>query len=259
MNLAATVARILIVMVLGLGCAGCWKNGTSEMDEEKDPNLLKGRSLFAMNDYIGASAAWEKSLQANPRNAEAHFELLVVNAQKLNDYATAIYYGNRFLKLKPKDRRLQTVSTIMTSCKQELAKDCFPGPVTPDMINRFEKLDKTNKLQQALIAQLSEKLFIATSRPPATLLSAVSNAAPVQPGRVINAPSSPAAAVTPTIAAKPEPSKSKQYKTYTVKARDTVGRISKEYNVSVTALTEANPGLNPKKIRAGQTLNIPVR
>jgi tetratricopeptide (TPR) repeat protein len=258
MNLAAIAARILIVTLLGLGCAGCWNNSPSVLDEQKDPNLLKGRSLFAINDYEGAAEAWEKTLQANPRNAEAHFELLVVNGQKLNDYATAIYYGNRFIKLKPADYRMQTVTTIVETCKQRLAKDCFTAPVPSDLVLKFDKLDKENKSLKAIVEDLEKKLYIARLA-AASATNIVSNAAPGLPIRMGSPPSNPPPSMLLGLASQGTPLKSKSYKTYIVKARDTVGRIARENNTSVSALTEANPGLNPKKIRPGQTLNIPVR
>lgn len=248
------MARVVIVILFGLGCAGCWINGPSALDEEKDPNLLRGRSLFAMNNYSGAAESWEKALQSNPRNAEAYFELLVVNAQKLDDYATAIYYGNRFIKLKPNDRRMQIVTNIMGSCKQALAKDCFPGPVTQDLVNKFDKLDKENKSLKAQVELLNQKLYMAT-HPPVS--NTVSNATPSQAVRMTNSPSNTPSPPTFNAAVQKQPAK--PHKTYVVKPRDTAGRIAKDYNVSLNALIEANPGLNPKKIKVGQTLNIPVR
>ena len=258
MNLAAIVARVLIVMLLGLGCAGCWNNGPSTLDEEKDPYLLKGRSLVAVKDYTGAAEAFEKTLQANPRNAEALFELLVVNAQKLNDYATAIYYGNRFGKLKPNDSRMISVTQMVQNCKIALSKDCVPAPVPTDLINKFEKMSKENKSLLATVEQLKQRLFYAERQIAATA-SSISNAPPVPSTRMGNAQSDPPPMAVLSAATLGEPIKSKQFKTYVIKSRDTLGRISRDYNVSVAALTEANPGLNPKKIKAGQTINIPVR
>ena len=45
--------------------------------------------------------------------------------------------------------------------------------------------------------------------------------------------------------------------THTVRAGDTFARIAKEKGVSLGALMEANPDTDPRRLRIGQTLNLP--
>ena len=44
---------------------------------------------------------------------------------------------------------------------------------------------------------------------------------------------------------------------YTVKSGDTMGQIAQNFNVSLSALTAANPNVDPNTISVGQTLKIP--
>ena len=44
---------------------------------------------------------------------------------------------------------------------------------------------------------------------------------------------------------------------YTVKPGDQLGYISRRYNVRLSAIEKANPGLNPNRIRIGQKITIP--
>jgi len=44
-----------------------------------------------------------------------------------------------------------------------------------------------------------------------------------------------------------------------VAAGETPAAIARKYGVTLTSLLAANPGLNPKKMRVGQTLNLPRR
>lgn len=46
-------------------------------------------------------------------------------------------------------------------------------------------------------------------------------------------------------------------RTYVVQAHDTLASISRRYNVRMDALTLANPGVDARRLRVGQTLNIP--
>ena len=45
--------------------------------------------------------------------------------------------------------------------------------------------------------------------------------------------------------------------TYTVKSGDTLGQIAQKFNVSLFALTSANPNVDPNAMSIGQTLKIP--
>ncbi|MFP9126292.1 SH3 domain-containing protein [Niallia sp. BSM11] len=50
----------------------------------------------------------------------------------------------------------------------------------------------------------------------------------------------------------------KDIKTYTIKKGDTFYKISKSYGISVSLLQEANPNVDPTKLRVGQVINIPA-
>jgi len=49
-----------------------------------------------------------------------------------------------------------------------------------------------------------------------------------------------------------------RYEIYKVKQGDTLTAISKRYGISISMITKVNPGINPDKIRIGQTLMIPL-
>ena len=70
---------------------------------------------------------------------------------------------------------------------------------------------------------------------------------PPAPKKPAAAPAAPAAGATP--AAAPV--------VHVVKRGEVLSGISKKYNVKMSAIVAANPGLNPNRIRIGQKLNIP--
>ncbi|MCX7819507.1 MAG: LysM peptidoglycan-binding domain-containing protein [Kiritimatiellae bacterium] len=71
----------------------------------------------------------------------------------------------------------------------------------------------------------------------------------------------PAAAALPPAAAAPPaeaPSAAATAaRTYTVAAGDTLGGIARKLGVSVSALQQANPDVNPARLKIGQKLNVP--
>jgi LysM repeat protein len=46
-------------------------------------------------------------------------------------------------------------------------------------------------------------------------------------------------------------------RTYTVQAGDTMAAISRKFNVKLDSLVAANPGVDARRLRTGQTVNIP--
>lgn len=44
-----------------------------------------------------------------------------------------------------------------------------------------------------------------------------------------------------------------------IRRGDTLGHIAKRYGTTVTAIRKVNPGLNPKALRPGRTISVPVR
>jgi len=59
------------------------------------------------------------------------------------------------------------------------------------------------------------------------------------------------------VSAKATETKPSNYKTHTFKSGETFWALSKKYNVSVDAIKNANPKMNPTKIRVGDQINIP--
>ena len=48
-------------------------------------------------------------------------------------------------------------------------------------------------------------------------------------------------------------------RTHVVVAGETLAAIARKRSISLAALQAANPGIVPKKLRAGQTLNLPAQ
>src|ERR1700682_4403412 len=108
----------LSCLVLG----GCLPSGQSQVDEEKEPHFLAGKSHVNAMDYKGAIESFEKALEVNPKSASAHFELAWLCDQKDSDPAAAIYHYDHYLKLRPRAENAETARTRILACKQDLAR-----------------------------------------------------------------------------------------------------------------------------------------
>lgn len=270
MNFSSAAIRFLVLLGAILGLAGCNPLGETTQDEEREPHFLNGKSLLQRFDYTGAAEAFTKALEVNPRSAAAHFELGLLNEQRFGDHAAAIYHYEKYLKLVPDPKHGDTVRQRIASCKQDLARAVFLGPVTQSMQKELESLMAKNQqlttqnqqlqtrieqLQAVLDRRAMQTNFVTL--PPARAVEAAP-AAPVTPERADRSPllSAPvnhggAEHGTPTPPA-PAPAK-----THTIKSGETIYSIAKKYGVTQRNLESANPTLNPKKMRPGQTLKIP--
>lgn len=263
------------VLLLLLCAAGCIPTRDGTQDEQREPHFLRGHESVRQRDYKGAAEAFERALEANPRSASAHFELGLLFEQHLNDPATAIYHFERFLKLRPTSDKAEIVRQRVNNCKMELAKLFLIAPNAPSVQKEMDKLKaegerlglENNQLRrqvEALAAQAAARGVTAAAAPavplaatmPAISLPAKKTVTPAVPVP----PLVPASAKIPEAPA-PKPAKppASAARTHSVKKGDIPESIAKQYGVKLDALLAANPGLDPKRMKIGQTVNLPAQ
>lgn len=244
--------------------AGCIPTRDSSQDEQRDPHFLQGMELLKEADPKGAAAAFEKALTTNPQSASAHFQLGLLFQESLNEPATAIYHYDRFLKLRPKSDRGDIVRQRSNNCKMELAKLFLIAPSTPSVQKELDKLKAEVERLGLENHQLRRQVELLSSQspnrnPPAPVSAPAPQSAPTAPRMPLTASVAPASPATPpTPAPAPKTAKAPAARSHVVKSGDTPATIARQHNVKVEALLAANPGLDPKRLKIGQTLTIPA-
>ena len=257
MRLVSRLFFQLAALALCLGVSGCWSSGSNPLDEQREPHFLLGKSRVNSLDYKGAIEAFEKALEVNPRSASAHFELGLLYENNEQDYAAAIYHFDRFLKLRPNSEYAEIVNQRVLACKQELAKTVSLAPVAQTMQRDLERLaDENRDLRQKLEAWQSYYTANATrlagaSSPPTNTLPQPTVRSPQPLSAAAVQASQPA-----TVATRTPPAAATR--TYTIKKGDTPASIARRYGVKLDALLAANPGLDPKHLKIGQTVQVPA-
>jgi tetratricopeptide (TPR) repeat protein len=233
------------VLFLLMSCPGGCVQGDNHADEEQDTHFQRGRSLANGQDFKRAAQEFEKALESNPRSAPAHFELGWLYDTKLNDYAAAIYHYDRLLELQPESERAALVKERIRGCKQQLANIEFPLPNSRDLQREVDRLNAENLLLKQQLETLKNQ--------PAPV-------AAVAPSRVEPPPSvvAPVAAVarpeTQRLTASPAPAHSR---VHIVKSHETITSIAAAYGMRASAVLAANPQTDPRRLRIGQSLNLP--
>ena len=245
------------LLLASLMVSGCWPSPQGQSEEEKETHFLEGRSRVNAMDYQGAVESFERALESNSQSASAHFELGWLLDQKQPDPAAAIYHYEKYLKLRPGAHDAENVKERILACKQELARTVSLGPISEKQQRDLEKLAEENKRLTEQNKQLTEDLAkwraYAEGRPPAQSNGA--GAAPAvrtsgleEPGAITSS-NAPTAGHTGALAT--------AARTHVVKPGETLTMIARKCGVKVEALMAANPRVEARRLRPGQTLNVP--
>lgn len=242
-----------------LALNGCVPSDPSQLDDEKEAHFVLGKSRVNAMDYAGAIEAFGESLEVNPHSAAAHFQLACLFDTKQSDPAAAIYHYQEFLRLNPKADNAEVVKQRIYSCKQQLAADVLPLPSTPAAQRQLEDLAEKNRRLQDEVDKWRAYVAAQQNAPKTNVMPSPANIAgnpaladnqtPDDVSAQIKSSSSSSLRSQPARVAKP--------RTHVVASGETFASIARKAGVSLAALQAANPGVTPKKLKAGQTLNLP--
>lgn len=265
---------VLILAAWVVAASGCSPMDQGPGDEEKEPHYVLGKSRVNAMDYPGAIEAFEQSLEANPHSAAAHYQLAMLYENQESDPAAAIYHYQQYLKYDPKADNADLIAQHIATCKQELAENVLQLPSTPAVQQQLEKLTEENRRLRDQLAQW-QAYYAAQQAAKANLVTPQSSVPPqpqasqTQDGSVTpDDVTSPTAAGAASIAsARPAasprhistPERTSAPRTHIVATGDTLAGIARRHGISLDALEAANPGVNPRKLKAGQVLNLPAQ
>ena len=242
---------------------GCLPSAQNRGDEEKEPHFMVGKSRASTLDYEGAIESFDKALEVNPHSAAAHLELACLFDQKVADPAAAIYHYQKYLKLRPEAGNADVVNQRIMVCKTELARNVSLGPLTEKQQRELEQVTEDNKKLAGQVKQLTEELDkwrAYAARIQILTNSAVSGNMAPRPAVMLASstgvtPNASAGSSAPLKSAGSVPSATNR--THIIKAGETAILIARKYGVKSDALLAANPGVDPKRLRVGQSLVIP--
>ena len=244
------IAALLCCALLG----ACTPTAEGTREEQKNPFYLAGKERVQAMDYTGAVESFEKSLQQNPRSVLAHFELGLVHEQHLGDYAAALYHYNKALKLRPSGYPAETIHQRIPACRQELLKADSLAIVNPSALRETERLREENQELRRQIAELKTALLSATGRMPNHEVPA-----PASGSGLERAVTNRTAGASGGSALAPSTNGTDKVRYYTVRPGETLASISRSQNIRLDALLAANRGLDPKRLKVGQTIKVPLR
>lgn len=273
---------ILFAVLLGSGCDR-WESGSQ--NEAHEANYIEGNNLRMQGQTNRAIQSFERSLHANPANSLAHMAIADL-FRETEDYTSAAYHYNRCSRLLA-ERGVKpdpTLAGLLEQCELRLAlkySERLGRQQTDARVDELrqkvaERDDALQKLQQELARLRLATNAAANSSSGGSGVSTVRDSASAQtrspsvsPAVATNqttTPSTPTSSSNPTAVrtsstrtptSTAPPSTAPRTRSYTVRAGDTASSIARRAGVSTKALLAANPGLNPNRMKPGQTVNIP--
>jgi len=240
------------------GWIGCAPLTEAPQDETNNPYYKTAKERAETRDYAGAIEAFEKAIQLNPHSVLAHFELALVYEQREFDYAAAIYHYSKVLKLRPTGTPSDLARVRIPVCKQELARSQAMEAIVPTLPLQLDRLKDENERLHRLVetqrVQITawQNLTLALRTALASNQTYFSSRVPAVPGPAGARVVAPASASDRVVAS------SGGSRAHAVREGDTLASIARLYRVRLDALTAANPGVNPRRLRVGQSLTIPA-
>ena len=261
-----SVIRWVCLAACCLAWSGCWPSSPVPLDEQKESNFTTGKARCQDRDFDGAIEAFEKAIEVNPHSASAHFELALIYDQQKSDYATALYHYEKARRLRPNAYPADIARDRLEVCKRELAKTVTQTPTMEYMQREIDRLMLENQRLRQAVQEWQNYYHGRSSVMPSSGSNAVAGPIP-RAGTTGNLVLTERTDLT-----RPNPggdlgSQNTQAnrqstapgRTYKVAAGDNLAKIAGRYGVKLESLRAANPGLNERKLRVGQTLTIPAQ
>ncbi|MFM1767783.1 MAG: LysM domain [Verrucomicrobiota bacterium] len=242
--------RAWLAVLIGVGLCGCSRPAEIETDEQNNRYYRAGKEKLGALDYKGALECFERAVESNPRSPLFHFELALLYEQRENDYAAALYHYQRVLKLRPHAYPADNARQRIPGCRQELIKSDSLALLNPAVLRETERLREENAGLRRQLEGLQAQFAAARSN----AVAVVRPPAPVRPAEPVPGRSPVPGAAGPGT---PAPVETARTRTHAVRSGDTLMGIARLHRVRLDALVAANPGLDARRMRVGQLLNVP--
>jgi LysM repeat protein len=246
---------VWLIAALCVVACGCMPSSEGPADEQKESFFRMGKARANALDQKGAIEAFEKAIDVNPQNGAAHFELGLLCEKEL-DFSAAIYHFERFLKLRPDSELAQTVQAMIMADKMELSKAVASTPVNQ---SEMAKLTAENKRLQGEIDRLNAQIAQAAAQGQAPNPIRQGESSGLMPPRTGGGSGGAGVSESPRQGSGGAGNIVRPMRTHIVKAGDTPVSIARQHGVKLDALMASNRGLDPRRMKVGQTVTIPPR
>ncbi len=273
MTVRRQIAALAALAVLLIG-SGCSDRDNAPLPAETDePLYVQGMQLKRQGRNPEALTAFLKVIDKRGMKGapESHVESGSIYLNHIKDPVEAYHHFRKYLELEPKSKQAEFVRGALNTAKREFASSLPARPLDDQSVrlqaaDELAKLRRDNEELRAELATLRGGGATPLPRAPRMItlpdeVRATPSPAPVANESLITlAP--PRRESEVTVAPAPAPQKNPPparagSRTHTVKPKETLFAISRQYGVSVADLMAANGIRNPSAVAVGAVLKIP--
>jgi len=276
--------RILAFLCLISVVTGCGWLSRPAGDPRRESNFQDGLRWMDQGRWVNARESFYRALEVNPQNLHAHLSLGDIYQTRLTNQVLALYHYHRYLEVGRLQNggsyHDQSASDGIRSAEVDLARRYAERMFRDQQQFELDNLRRTNAFLLQRVDVLNHHIAILSrqlasqsnvvvpipqpsqpSQPPTSNpRTVVTNAEPPRITRSqtpiatgiprTNAPvTSSTSTTTPTAAPR----------VHKVQSGESLAAIARRYNVRLDALQAANPGVDSRRLKVGQSIVIPTR
>lgn len=269
-------ALLLALLALALG-AGCSPDDFLLGDEDRDRNLQRARDSERLGDFETAAEYYERALERSAKSPAVHLGYAALCEGQLRRYPDAVYHYQRYLRLLPAgDPKGEDIRRRITNCTERLATS-VPLVIRSETIARDLQAVRNEALGlRAQVTNLTLALGQSSNEvlrlnqwamqlqgqiqtQAVALAQAQAQAAALRNSGVPPGPGSGAGSGAPPPGGTAGSNTVAGWtRVHRVQPGESMDRIARRYGVSLRALQAANPRIEPRRLKAGVELRIPV-
>ncbi len=271
-----------VVLGLSLLVSGCGWLERAAGDPKQEAHYMQGENLRRSSMYVPAREAFQKAIEINPANYFAHQELGDLYYQYFNDPGTALYHYRRYLEIGQRVNGRTFTDPTTETCIQgsefKLAERVVARLARERSTVELDQLKRENDALRQQLTEAQRQLQIRAlearnavgtgagsdavrtpsgsgTTPPPPVNNPTTNRPPTRPTGLVQ-PEPPRVHTPPST---PTPPPAPAPRTYKVKSGDTPMTIARANGIGLPALLAANPGLDARRLKVGQTLQLPPK
>lgn len=273
-----TAALLALLLLLLAGCGD--RSGAPLLAESDEPSYAEGMQLKRQGRLPEALNAFLKVIDKRGTKGapQSHLEAGEIYLTQMKDPVEAYHHFRRFLVLEPKSKEAEFVRGRVRVAQREFARSIPANPLEDQSVrlqidDDVVRLRRENEELRAELATLRGGGAVPIPRAPRMITlpdeiraTPAPAPSPVQSQAAHESPITPAPPpreaspiVTPAPQRLPatQPTRASG-RTHTVRSKETLFAISKQYGVTVQDLMAANGIRNPSAVPVGTVLKIPA-
>jgi nucleoid-associated protein YgaU len=152
--------RSIFLAAAAVALAGCnlIKKQSAVYDDSRNPHYQQAKQDLDSGNPSAAAAQYEAALAESPQLAQAHYELGMLDGEKLNDPVDSIYHFKQYLALAPGSDKTEQVKEEIDKQSQAFAASVPGAASNAGSSDDFARLQSDNAALKKQVADATRTI-----------------------------------------------------------------------------------------------------